>query len=210
MMFVEVLTTRGSLTERQRDRINTRFIEQMTGHGEDGAEGGAPEEVLQTARGLFQLTFHEADAWFVGAQRIADGQQARFVVRASVPQAWLQETSAHLIKTMTGILAEIDGGERLYEEPHAWIHVVGIADGSIGVFGQPHSGNDIVKLITKSHRESPKPPSDLPAEKGFDPVCGMTVPWKYAAGTAEHEGVRYAFCSRGCHEVFVEEHPEAA
>ncbi|NIJ13779.1 YHS domain-containing protein [Saccharomonospora amisosensis] len=210
MMFVEVLTTSGSLTERQRERINTRFIEQMTGQGEDGAEAAAPEEVLRAARGLFQLAFHEADAWFVAGQRIGEGQPSRFVVRATVPHAWLQETSAHLIKTMTGILAEIDGGERLYEEPHAWIHVVGVADGSIGAFGKPLSGNDIVKLITKSHRESPKPPSDLPPEKGFDPVCGMTVPWQHAAGTAEHGGVRYAFCSRGCREVFVEEHPDAA
>lgn len=31
-----------------------------------------------------------------------------------------------------------------------------------------------------------------------DPVCGMTVDTETAQFTAEHEGVTYYFCSRGC------------
>lgn len=210
MMFVEVFTVKGSLTARQRERISTRFFEEMTGPGEGDTEGHAPQEVLETARGLFQLVFHGADAWFVGGQQVGEGQSPRFVVRVSVPEGWLHETSAHLIKTMTAILAEVDGGERLYEQPHAWIHVFAVPDGCCGAYGKVLNSNDIVKLITKSHRESPKMPRDLPADRGFDPVCGMTVPWRYAAATAEHDGVSYAFCSKGCHEVFVEEHAGAA
>ena len=35
-----------------------------------------------------------------------------------------------------------------------------------------------------------------------DPVCGMTVDPATAAGTVEHEGRTYGFCSQGCLERF--------
>ena len=35
-----------------------------------------------------------------------------------------------------------------------------------------------------------------------DPVCGMQVDEKNAAGQAEHEGKTYYFCSEGCLKAF--------
>lgn len=35
-----------------------------------------------------------------------------------------------------------------------------------------------------------------------DPVCGMDVDEKEAAGKLEHEGRIYYFCSEGCLEAF--------
>ncbi len=35
-----------------------------------------------------------------------------------------------------------------------------------------------------------------------DPVCGMQVEEGKAAGTSEHAGKTYYFCSRGCKEKF--------
>ncbi|MFQ6058604.1 MAG: YHS domain-containing protein [Anaerolineae bacterium] len=35
-----------------------------------------------------------------------------------------------------------------------------------------------------------------------DPVCGMTVDEKKAAGTSEHMGKTYYFCSKGCKVAF--------
>ena len=35
-----------------------------------------------------------------------------------------------------------------------------------------------------------------------DPVCGMNVDEKKAAGTAVHEGKTYYFCSAGCKATF--------
>ncbi len=35
-----------------------------------------------------------------------------------------------------------------------------------------------------------------------DPVCGMTVDEKKAAGTASHKGTTYYFCSAGCKAKF--------
>ena len=35
-----------------------------------------------------------------------------------------------------------------------------------------------------------------------DPVCGMNVDEKNAAGSATHEGKTYYFCSKGCKIAF--------
>jgi Cu+-exporting ATPase len=36
-----------------------------------------------------------------------------------------------------------------------------------------------------------------------DPVCGMRIDDGEAAGTAEHEGTTYYFCSEACRDAFV-------
>jgi YHS domain-containing protein len=38
--------------------------------------------------------------------------------------------------------------------------------------------------------------------KHVDPVCGMTVEEGTQAGTLEHQGVRYYFCSVNCMSSF--------
>jgi P-type Cu+ transporter len=35
-----------------------------------------------------------------------------------------------------------------------------------------------------------------------DPVCGMRIDSEEAAGTSEHEGKTYSFCSQTCHDAF--------
>lgn len=39
-------------------------------------------------------------------------------------------------------------------------------------------------------------------KKEKDPVCGMDVDPKSAAGTATHDGKTYHFCSAGCQKKF--------
>ncbi|SDB80459.1 Cu+-exporting ATPase [Raineyella antarctica] len=38
-----------------------------------------------------------------------------------------------------------------------------------------------------------------------DPVCGMTVEPETAAGSAEHKGQTYYFCSAGCRTSFLKD-----
>ena len=40
-------------------------------------------------------------------------------------------------------------------------------------------------------------------DKVKDPVCGMEIHPENAAATEEHEGRTFYFCSRACHEAFV-------
>lgn len=40
------------------------------------------------------------------------------------------------------------------------------------------------------------------SQKVTDPVCGMSIDPASAAGTAEHEGTTYHFCSHNCAESF--------
>ena len=35
-----------------------------------------------------------------------------------------------------------------------------------------------------------------------DPICGMMIDPKYAAGSSVHEGVTFYFCSPGCKRTF--------
>jgi P-type Cu+ transporter len=35
-----------------------------------------------------------------------------------------------------------------------------------------------------------------------DPVCGMRIDSEEAAGTIEHEGKTYYFCSQTCYDAF--------
>ena len=35
-----------------------------------------------------------------------------------------------------------------------------------------------------------------------DPVCGMQIESDDAAGTIEHQGTTYSFCSQACHDAF--------
>jgi Cu+-exporting ATPase len=36
-----------------------------------------------------------------------------------------------------------------------------------------------------------------------DPVCGMNIDDREAAGTAEYEGQTYYFCSEACRDTFI-------
>ena len=46
-------------------------------------------------------------------------------------------------------------------------------------------------------------------DKVKDPVCGMEIRPEDAAATEEHEGRTFYFCSRACHDAFVND-PHAA
>ncbi|MQA16331.1 MAG: hypothetical protein GEV09_19940 [Pseudonocardiaceae bacterium] len=202
MMFVEVFVPRGTLTHDQRRRVSERL---MTGLM---PEEGAPAESVEAARAFTQVVVHEPETWIVGGRSVAPTDPPRYVVRVSVPGAWRKEMSALIIPEVTRALAEIDPDpSRLYDESHAWVHVVGIAEGSCGVFGQAMGSTDIVKVITKSYREGAQGDrtEDLPPGTALDPVCGMTVPLADAAKIVKQDGTTYAFCGSACHAVFAQD-----
>jgi YHS domain-containing protein len=206
MMFIELFVPKGALSEAQRRRLSERLITEFMTEAE---EQSAPAEVIEAGRAIWQVVVHEPDPWIAGGRAVDAGEPPRYVVRVSVSAAWRKEMSAEVISRVTRILAEADQNpQRLYQEPVAWVHVIGVPEGSCGAFGQVMTSTDIVKLITKPFRESPDREALIETASpgtAIDPICGMTVPLTGTTLTLEHEGAIYAFCSAGCRAVFVEE-----
>jgi YHS domain-containing protein len=202
MMFIELFAPKGALSEEQRRRLGEQLIEVMS-------EESAPAAVIEAWRGICQVVIHEPDTWIVGGRPVDPAEPPRYVVRVSVPGSWRKDMSAEVISRFTRVLAEADADpQRLYQEPHVWVHVVGVPEGSCGAFGRAMRSTDIVKLITKPYREAPKgnfPIRERAPGTAIDPICGMAVPLTNTAITLELGGTTYAFCSPGCRAVFAEE-----
>ncbi|WP_199430548.1 YHS domain-containing protein [Qaidamihabitans albus] len=203
MMFIEVFCPGGALDEQRRRVIGERLVTDVMQAG----ESDAPAEVIEAGRSLCHVVFPDLAGWYAGGRAVEAGEAPRYVVRAHVPESWRTDMSPYLVKAFIKVLADVDDApQRLYDEPLAWIHVLGVPEDGMGAMGGPLSSTDLVKLVTRSHREAPRSAEGLPPGTGLDPVCGMTVPYDHAATTAEHDGTTYAFCSMGCYEVFAEEH----
>jgi YHS domain-containing protein len=56
-----------------------------------------------------------------------------------------------------------------------------------------------------AHRTDPPPQQEVAnmADTVKDPVCGMEIRSEAAAATEVHEGRTFYFCSKACHEKFV-------
>lgn len=210
MMFFEVFVPKGALNQEQRDRLGERLLTEFITAEEAEV---APTEVISAAQSIEQVVIHEPEQWVVGGQLVRPGEPPRYVVRVSVPSAWRKDMSQPTIERVTRVLASLDAElghdpRRLYEQPDAWIHVVGVSEGSLGTFGQVMTSADIVRLITKPFRESPDRETLVAAAApgtAVDPICGMTVPLDDTAITWENQGTTYGFCSPGCLQVFKEE-----
>jgi len=205
-MIFELFIPRGALSQEQRRRLSERLItEFMT----DDEAQSAPAEVIEANRALQHVIVHEPDTWIVGGRLVDPGEPPPYFVRVSVPGNWRKQMSAEVIARVTRVLAEADDNpERLYHEPAAWVHVVGVPEGGYGVFGQAMQSNDLVKMTTRSFRESPERAAVMQAALPgtlIDPICGMTVALKDNPLTLEHDGTTYAFCSAACLQVFREE-----
>lgn len=210
MMFFEVFVPKGVLSADQRRRLGERILSGLVSVEESA---GAPAEVLDSALAIQQVVVYEPDAWIVGGRALAGGEPPRYVIRVSVPSTWRKEMSGYTIGRITKILADLDAElgldpRRLYEQPDAWIHVLGVPEGSLGACGSALTSADVVRMITKPFRESPDREALIAAAApgtAVDPVCGMTVELASAAVTYECDGVTYGFCAPGCLQVFKEE-----
>ncbi|HVV12010.1 YHS domain-containing protein [Amycolatopsis sp.] len=203
MMFVEVLYPPGALTADQRHVLGDRLVTDVMQAG----DSGAPEAVIDAGRSLCHVLFRETTDWYTAGHALAPGTPPPYLIRVTVPENWRAEMGPHLVKAFTKVLADIDQQpSRLYDEPACWIHVLGLPDGVAGTMGRPLGEADLVRIITKPHRDAPRSPSDLPPGTGLDPTCGMTVPFEHADATLDYDGTRYAFCNSGCYDVFVEDH----
>ncbi|HET9947884.1 MAG TPA: YHS domain-containing protein [Longimicrobiales bacterium] len=169
---------------------------------------GAPADVIERTRSNTWVTFQEPETWSTGVRATAQGDVPRHVVRVSVPGGHLDARMAdELVRRVTRVLASTEEDpSRLEREPRAWVQIVEISDGRLGVFGRVVGTADVIAL--NLHGRMPEPRSAPPAEAAetrIDPVCGMTVTPGEDAIPLEAEGVTYAFCSAACREIFERE-----
>lgn len=200
MLFVELFVPKGTLSERARLQVCERLVTAVV------SAPGAPASIIEAARAISHVVVNEPETWIVGAQPFAQADLPRYVVRVSLPSGHLTEAkSAEIIKRVTSALAEVDADpQRLYEEPIAWVHVIGVPEGSCGTFGRIMRTPDITKLVLESGHDAAQwsTPADTPASRtAIDPICGMTVALDTAV-ILEYGGTRLAFCCMGCRDAF--------
>lgn len=200
MILIELYVPHGTLTSEQRRSVGEALVTALV-----PADVDAPAEAIAAARAYTQVLIHEPATWIVGGAQVGPVEQARYFVRITVPGSWRKELSTYAIPQVTQVLATIDPDpQRLYSEPCAWVQVIGVSEGSCGLFGQPMGSTDIVRVMTKAHREqgTNHRTDDLAPGTALDPTCGMVVPLSDAAAVEEADGATYAFCSSACHAVF--------
>jgi YHS domain-containing protein len=209
MILIELFAPAGVLDQAQREEAGRRLIDALMGTGDTHAEA-----VMDSARALTQVLVHEPAAWITGDRHPADpADPPRYLVRVSAPAAWRKEMSGHAVDRLTQALAETEAAAgrdpgRLRDQPHALVHVVGIAEGSLGMYGRPMGSLDLIRHMTAPHRDALAhlATDDLPPGTVIDPVCGMTVDLGATDLTLEVDGTVHGFCNGQCRRIFADEH----
>jgi hypothetical protein len=164
MMLIELFVPKGALTEERRRRVGQRLLAELT-HVE-----GAPPAVLDAARALWHVVVHEPDAWIAGGRPVEPTEPARYFVRMSVPSdgsSLTDEVRAGYVSTITRVLAETDEDpQRLYREPHAWVHIIDVPEGSFGALGRAMRNADIIKMVMGTAGTAPDAASPRRARVG--------------------------------------------
>ncbi|MFE7856947.1 hypothetical protein [Streptomyces sp. NPDC057403] len=205
MIVIELFAPPGVLDQAQRQRLGKRMIDALMSTGDAHARS-----VMDSAHALTQVLIHEPAAWITGDRHHADpADPPRYLVRVSAPAAWRKEMSAHAIERLTQALAECEAeAGRPYDEHHVLVHVVGIAEGSLGMGGRPMGSLDLIRHITAPHRDAitHMPTDGLPPGTVIDPVCGMTVDLGSTDLVLELDGILHGFCNGQCRRIFADDH----
>lgn len=207
MMFTEVFVPKGVFGRDELDalaqRLTTRELHAPPADGEPG-ETHADPGVLEFLDSITHVVVHEVDVWVAGGRRLGAGEPPRYVVRVHVPGPWRKDLSDSLVTRITRALAASDPDpDRLYREPHAEVHVLGVPDGGYGAFGRVVGATALTEMINKSVRGT----ETVPPGMAVDPTCGATVPLTGPdAVTAEVDGTTHGFCCAHCRRHFLDQH----
>ncbi|MDJ1132784.1 YHS domain-containing protein [Streptomyces iconiensis] len=209
MLLIEVDVPAGVFGKEERQALGRRLIDVLM--TEDGSHH---PDVLNAERNLMHAIVRENEDWVLGQRPDADpADPPRYLVRVSAPASWRKEMSATVIEVLTDALAQFEAEagrdpERLREHPHALIHVLGVSENGIGLYGRSMGGRALEDHVTRPFRdavlegriEEPGP------GKLLDPVCGMVVDEDAATLTLQYDGKIYGFCSRSCRRSFADEY----
>ena len=205
MFFIEVSVPKGALDPERR-----RLLMERLGSVDELLLGEPMHPAAErTMRSCYQAVLHEPEVWTVGGGVWSEGDPPRYAVRMQVPGSWRKEMAEHLIPIFLRIIGEVDGDpEGVASEPRALVNVVGVPEGSVGVFGGPMRSEDLGLKVGRSFREARRRGETAPGPRPgavYDPMCGMTIDLSTAEFTLEHDGEVYGFCCEPCQAGFREE-----
>ncbi|MGH3373165.1 MAG: YHS domain-containing protein, partial [Actinoallomurus sp.] len=214
MMFLELFVPRGAYSTDDQRRLAERLtMKQLLTHVDaiadvvDAAEAASANAgVVDFLDAINHVVVHEIGTWIVDGRALGPAEPPRYVARVYVPGPWRKAMSGFLIAAITRALSQADAEpERLYREPHAEVHVIGVPEGGYGVSGRVVGESALLDMISQAKTDTPVPddPSVL-----IDPVCGMAA--TETGGTLEREGTTYGFCSPGCRRHFADKLAEEA
>ncbi|MEU2946466.1 YHS domain protein [Nocardiopsis alba] len=195
MMFIELFVPRGSLApERIRHMAERLGDVEALSEGEEMHDGW--RRVMES---LIQVVVHEPLMWAVDRRALDPGAAPRYVVRFHVPAPWRKAMSPNLIAYATKVISEVEADpERPYRDPVVQVQVVGVTEGSLGLYGEPVDSERLVEIIGEPYRQ------DLAEGRAVrDPLCGVIVPLNDSTVTLEWEGTTHGFCCTGCREEFL-------
>ncbi|UFS97083.1 ATPase [Nocardia huaxiensis] len=195
-MTIELFVTDEPIDTDRSRQLATRVLNELT------TGDSAPDSTLARARELTHVVVHQPQAWATGGPDVR--VEPRYIVRVTVPGTWCSEGFAdHVIPAITRAIGEIDGdSQRLQDDPHCLVQVVGLREGSFGTCGRVYSSADVTRMISEDFRHS----AAAAASGAVDPVCGMSIDPATARFRLRHAGVDYVFCASVCRKVFAEDH----
>ncbi|MFD7364745.1 YHS domain protein [Nocardiopsis alba] len=195
MMFIELFVPHGSVAPEGIRHMAERLgdIAALT-EGEEMHDGW--RRVMDS---LNQVVVHEPRVWAVDRRALAHDTAPRYVVRFHVPAPWRKAMSPDLVAYATRVVSEVETDpERPYWEPVVQVQIVGVTEGSLGLYGEPVDSERLVELIGEPYRR------DLAEGRAVrDPLCGVIVPLNDDTVTLDWEGTTHGFCCSGCREEFL-------
>jgi YHS domain-containing protein len=208
MMFLELFVPRGTLSTEQLQRLAEQLtMKQLLTHVDairdvvDASEiATANAGVMDFLDSINHVVVHEIGTWIVDSRRLDPTEPPRYVARVHVPGPWRKAMSPFLIAGITRALSQADTDpERLYQNPHVEVHVIGVPEGGYGVFGRVIGESALLEMISQAKTGTPVPDDSSVL---IDPVCGMAA--TDMVHTLEHEGTIYGFCGPGCRRHFAD------
>lgn len=189
MLFIDVMTPQGALTEQERQALAGRLTARRLLAGtHDAVDPG----VLGLLDSLTSVVVREERIWTAGAV-----DPSRYVVNVTVG-VWGKEMSDHLVSRISAEVAATGAD--------VMVNVISVPEGGYGLRGRVLRSPDMLDLIEQARTGATGP---VPEGMVVDPVCGATLPIEDAVWL-ERDGRTYGFCCPHCRGHFAKRWREAA
>lgn len=202
MFLIEIACPQGALDAEDRSWFADSIVAGLTGSESESAHD-TPEETLRRARAMTHVGFRELIDWTTGDGPWKASAVPPLWLTITVPEAWREEMSRHVIGWIRRAVRELDGRHGWQRKADdLWVNLTGVADGSIGLGGKPSTADDVLDHLTEEFRANRDHGRPVPEGRVVDPICGMLVRLGPRSITLEHDGETLGFCAEACRDSY--------